>query len=182
MKVLLVNSGEPHSPNSNSNIAALTKSKTSHAQQYVFDQVKEVILNEKLIPLTERQDLEVSVKCKSMYDLKEYVYDFEKKHADNNTDSIKRFDYLDFVVMDIDGSHLPWQKKCRDLQLLFNMCKMSNKPLLATGGGMANLVYYCATSGAKFKVVNGKEKGGPVREIKQISKESPKNIEKIIGN
>ena len=47
---------------------------------------------------------------------------------------------------------------------------------------MANLVYYCATSGTKFKVVNGKEKGGPIKDIEQICLESPKKIEKIINN
>ena len=115
MKVLIVNSGEQHSPSSNQSQVAVNKVKVSNAQQYVFNQVKEVILNEKLIPLTEKSDLEVSVKCKSMYDLKEYVYDFEGKHADDNTDSIKRFDYLDFIILDIDATLLPWQRKCRDL-------------------------------------------------------------------
>ena len=56
------------------------------------------------------------------------------------------------------------------------MCKLANKPLLATGAGMANLVYYCATSGSKFKVVNGKEKGGPVKDIEHICQESPKEL------
>ena len=127
--------------------------------------------------------MDLSVKCRSMYDLKDYVFDFEKKQADyKNTDSIKRFDYLDIVILDLDPINLPWFKKSRDLQLLFNMCKMADKPLLATGGGMAHLVYYCATAGNNFRVINGKEKGGPVADIKNMFEDNPSKLEKIKEN
>ena len=54
-----------------------------------------------------------------------------------NIDCIKKFDYLDFVIMDIDASILPWMSKCHDLTLLFRMCKAAEKPVLAMGNGMA---------------------------------------------
>ncbi len=56
---------------------------------------------------------------------------------------------------------------------------MADKPLLATGAGMQHLVYYCATSGAHFKVLNGKEKGGSVNEIHSFFDGKEKKLESI---
>ena len=62
-----------------------------------------------------------------------------------NTDCMKKFDYLDFVIMDVDSQYLPWMSKMRDLMMLFRMCKAVNKPILSMGLGMAQLSFYCAT-------------------------------------
>jgi len=40
------------------------------------------------------------------------------------------------------------------------MCKITEKPLYASGAGFYNLIYFCATQGIKIKVVNGNENGG----------------------
>ncbi len=55
------------------------------------------------------------------------------------------------------------------LRILFKMCKMTNKCLFASGIGMQFLVYYCATSLAELNVINGKEKGGAISAIKEIT-------------
>lgn len=57
-------------------------------------------------------------------------------------DSLKKFDYLDFVIIDVDAALLPWQVKSQDLTLLFRMCKAAEKPVLALGVGMAQLIYF----------------------------------------
>ena len=48
------------------------------------------------------------------------------------------------------------------------MCKLTEKPVLATGAGMYQMVYYCATGGRSMKVINGNEKGGPLGKIGSI--------------
>lgn len=85
------------------------------------------------------------------------------KYADD--DALKRFDHLDCVIIDVDAAVLPWMEKSHELSLLFKMCKLAEKPVLATGAGMAQLVYYCATAGRSFKVLNGAEKGSSLSKI-----------------
>jgi len=48
------------------------------------------------------------------------------------------------------------------------MCKMTNKCLFASGVGLQLLVYYCATNLAELNVINGNERGGPIKSIKEI--------------
>ena len=48
------------------------------------------------------------------------------------------------------------------------MCKLAEKPVLATGAGMYQLVYYCATAGRSLQVINGNEKGGSLRKIESV--------------
>ncbi len=70
--------------------------------------------------------------------------------------------------MDGDGSLLPWQLKCEKLACLFRMCKKTNKALFVSGFGMQFLVYYCANGFQPLRVINGKEKGGTLKTIKDI--------------
>lgn len=115
--------------------------------------------------VTQDRDINDLVVVKSMYDLKEYIYDFDqdrrpfdyplnKRGKNRDLDAMKRFDALDCIIMDIDlikeGSLasplLPWMRQAHDLLLLFRMCKAAEKPLLAMGGGMGLLAYFCATT------------------------------------
>jgi hypothetical protein len=48
------------------------------------------------------------------------------------------------------------------------MCKMTHKCLFASGIGMQLLVYYCATNLAELNVINGNERGGPLKAIKEV--------------
>ena len=59
-------------------------------------------------------------------------------------------------------------RKARELLLLFKMCKLAEKPVLAMGAGMAQLVYYCATRGRSLQVINGHEKGGALNQIVEV--------------
>jgi len=66
------------------------------------------------------------------------LYDYVKfnsKHRD--IDSMKRFDFLDMVIIDIDPSILPWQTISQDVALLIKMCKAIEKPLLVMGGAFS---------------------------------------------
>ena len=95
----------------------------------------------------------------------DYIYDFDGDPILNNKeiygkeiqdakytckDSLKRFDYLDFVIMDVDAKVLPWMKRSHDLTLLFKMCKAAEKPLLAMGAGLSQLMYFQATQSRRF--------------------------------
>ena len=82
-----------------------------------------------------------------IFSLDNFVYDFDGKSEHTNYDNVKAFDYLDFIILDIDQTILPWHPKYKDLNLLFKMIKLSEKPTLACGAGMALLVKYCATAG-----------------------------------
>ena len=48
------------------------------------------------------------------------------------------------------------------------MCKMTHKCLFASGIGLQLLVYYCATNLAELNIINGNERGGPIKTIKEI--------------
>ena len=72
---------------------------------------------------------------------------------------------LDFVIIDASASILPWQEKSHKLTLFFKMCKAAEKPVIAMGLGVSQLVYYCATESKLMQVVNGNEKGGPLKRI-----------------
>jgi hypothetical protein len=48
------------------------------------------------------------------------------------------------------------------------MCKMTNKCLFASGIGLQLLVYYCATNLAELNIINGNERGGAIKSIKEV--------------
>lgn len=85
-----------------------------------------------------------------------------------NDEHLKRFDILDMVIIDVDNRVLPWLRKAQDLTLLFKMCKAANKPVLAMQAGMGQLAYYCATQGLLTHVINGNERGGPLKDIQRV--------------
>lgn len=74
---------------------------------------------------------------------------------------------LDCVIMEGSTKILPWESKVSNFRLLFQMCKLTDKPLYASGFGMQFLAHFCAVGNKKLTVINGKEKGG---EIKSLSK------------
>ena len=116
------------------------------------------------------------MRARSFDDLSEYVYDIDQENVPvkqqsglyRDKDSLKRFDALDFVIIDVDASVAPWMSKSKQLTLLFKMCKLAEKPVLATGAGMSQLVYYCATYSRPMQVINGNEKGGPLNKIHSV--------------
>lgn len=66
---------------------------------------------------------------------------------------------IDFVIIEGDPDVLPWEKKAKNLKLLVEMCKATDKILFSSGIGVPLLVNFCAIGERKIKVINGKEKG-----------------------
>ena len=52
--------------------------------------------------------------------------------------------------------------------MLFKMCKAANKPMFAMQAGLGQLAYYCATQGKLAHVINGNERGGPLKNIQTV--------------
>jgi hypothetical protein len=84
--------------------------------------------------------------------------------------SAKRFDFLDFVIVDVPGTVLPWMAKSLPLSKLFYQCKITNKPMFFAGAGMAQISYFCAMESKNVSVINGLEKGGSMKNIKKFIK------------
>ena len=118
------------------------------------------------------KDLQISLKCKHIYDLGDFVYDFEGGSEHKNFDNVKSFDYLDFIIFDLEQNILPWHPKYKDLNLLFKMCKLAEKPTLACGAGMALLVKYCATAGQSIQVL----KTGSIKNIQKVLSGNPSKL------
>jgi hypothetical protein len=62
------------------------------------------------------------------------------------------------------------------------MCKLAEKPVLVIGGGISQLAYYCATEGVvsrRIKVINGFEKGGPLKNITKVLDGNPKKLKAL---
>ena len=87
--------------------------------------IKKTLLAQNMIPLV-RSDLESVIAIRHYNDLGDYIYNFDDDVVTNdkelfpkemetqkyaNMDSLKRFDYLDFVIMDVNSALLPWQVK-----------------------------------------------------------------------
>ena len=89
---------------------------------------------------------------------------------------MKRFDNLDFIIVDVDSSILPWSIKAHPLSILMKMCKITEKPVLASGFGLSWLVMFTATQGSHLRIINGHENGGPLNKINEILDD---NIEKL---
>lgn len=70
------------------------------------------------------------------------------------------------VIVHGQSTLVPWEARCRKFRLLFNMTKSTDKPLFAAGVGMQLLAHYCAVGMEQIKVINGKEKGGPISDLK----------------
>lgn len=88
--------------------------------------------------------------------------------SSNSKHNEKRFDLIDIVVMEGDPNVLPWARKTRQLKMLFEMCKATNKPLFACGFGMQFLVHFCAIGEQTLHVINGNEKGGLLKTISEF--------------
>lgn len=89
--------------------------------------------------------------------LDEFLYELRSEFADPN--AITRFDQLDFVLVDGDGSSSPWAPSARKLALLVKMCMMTGKCLFAAGLGAALLSYVCVTGGELLRVLNNSGEG-----------------------
>jgi hypothetical protein len=89
--------------------------------------------------------------------LDEFLYELRSEFADPT--AITRFDQLDFVLVDGDGSSSPWAPSARKLALLVKMCMMTGKCLFAAGLGASLLAYVCATGGELLRVLNNNGKG-----------------------
>ena len=51
---------------------------------------------------------------------------------------------LDMVIIEGGPNCLPWEKKCLNIKLLFEMCKATNKMTFVAGIGMQLLAHFCA--------------------------------------
>lgn len=143
---------------------------------------------------------EIEVISRHMSDLKDYIYEPEDIDASKilvhdvkqlftpvldkdqfkDENSAKRFDYLDFVIVDVPGTVLPWMQKSLPLTKLFYQCKITNKPLFCAGAGMAQIAYFCAMESKTLSIINGLEKGGSMKNIKSFVK--PDVLDKLTQN
>ena len=89
---------------------------------------------------------------------------------------------LDFILMEGSPTLLPWQKKMKLFRLLFQMCKLTNKPLYASGFGIQLLANYCAVGTRKLTVINGLEKGGDLNSLDQYDASSYSGNEVFLDN
>ena len=72
------------------------------------------------------------------------------------------------VIMEGDPNILPWEKKCSQIKLLFEMCKATNKATFVAGIGMQLLAHFCAIGEKMLHVINGNEKGSLLKDIKKF--------------
>ena len=72
------------------------------------------------------------------------------------------------VIMEGDPNLLPWESRCQNIKLLFEMCKATNKATFVSGMGMQLLVHFCAIGEKKISVINGQEKGSLLSEINKF--------------
>lgn len=98
--------------------------------------------------------------------LDEFLYELRTEFADPH--AITRFDQLDFVFIDGDGSSSPWAPSARKLALLVKMCMMTGKCLFATGLGASLIAYVCATGGELLRVLNNSGKGEVLTAINNL--------------
>lgn len=88
-----------------------------------------------------------------MTDLEDYLYEPEQSAADKefkldikqlfqktttrgqyqDINSAKRFDFLDFIIINVPPEDLPWMQKCQQITQLFKQCKYTNKLMIAAG-------------------------------------------------
>ena len=95
--------------------------------------------------------------------ISDHLYDLDS--ANNSKHNEKRFDLVDIVYIEGDPNVLPWERRNQRIRLLFEMCKATNKTMIACGLGMQLLVHFWAIGEKKLNVVNGNEKGGLLSEI-----------------
>lgn len=124
----------------------LTNIKYLHQDiQFYLKTIKQLLNKQSIIA---KDDIElVSRHCS---DLDDYLYEYENTiikedrqpfdhhHHEryDDTNSAKRFDYIDFVIIDGPGTLLPWQEKSRQLTLIVKQCKYTKKPLFIAGCGI----------------------------------------------
>jgi predicted site-specific integrase-resolvase len=62
------------------------------------------------------------------------------------------------------------------------MCKLTDKPLYASGFGIQLLTNFCAVGNRKITVINGREKGGDLESLKHYSAKSFRGSEVFLDN
>ena len=90
-------------------------------QSLLLKTIKQYLLDQDILQIDE--EIDKVVVWRAMADLNDYIFDLDsfrsqsideaEQHIGYDVDSLKRFDYLDFVIMDVDPSVLPWQKKSK---------------------------------------------------------------------
>jgi hypothetical protein len=151
--------------------------------QYFINTVNNIVKKQTVAAVDE-----IEVISRHLTDLKDYIYDpdgiQEGKHLVHDVkqlfqpalekdmckdeNSAKRFDYLDFVLIDVPGTVLPWQERSKQLTDLFYQCKITNKPVFAAGVGMAQVAYFCSMESRGISIINGLEKGGSIQNIRNF--------------
>lgn len=103
-------------------------------------------------------------------------YLFETVSGYQSRDAEKLFDHLDFVFIDGDANMLPWLKSSRKFLVLIRMCKATKKILFACTFALQSLVYSCATNFNINRVINGKGKGGQLKEFSKSAQNTVKSL------
>jgi hypothetical protein len=132
--------------------------------------------------LIEKGEVEELVTFKHYTQLQDYIFDIDgdpvfsdkkiftqqEQTKFKSQNSLRKFDTIDMIIMDVHASVLPWMKKGHDLTMLFRLCKASNKPVLGFQSAMAQLVFFCATQSKQFQVINGMERGGSLKLLPSL--------------
>jgi len=59
------------------------------------------------------------------------------------------------------------------------MCKLSDKPLYASGFGIQLLAHFCAVGNRQLKVVNGENRGCEIQQLHRYSAEDYDKIDHV---
>lgn len=105
----------------------------------------------------------------------EYLYEQSTAYVD--TQSEKKFDYLDFIFIDGEPNMLPWYPRCQKFLILLRMCKRTKKVLFAAGCGMLIQVYLCSNKYHINRVINGNGKGTGLDKIHLLKPEQLRDIQ-----
>ena len=108
---------------------------------------------------------------RSINALHDVVFDQENHNSPyQDPDSLKAFSSCDMVFMSgNDVSCTPWGPQNYALRLLIRQCINASKPTFISGSITHILVYIVQNKGADIRVFNGRGKGGPLIDLKEMS-------------
>lgn len=108
-----------------------------------------------------------SIVTRKCTEIGEYVHDWENESRANVAGKLNclRFDELDLICVGGNMDDIrPWEPVFQDTILLLHMAMMVGRPILGTGVGAFAAVYYSATRGVLFNIING-PLGDPVEKL-----------------
>lgn len=114
-----------------------------------------------------------------------YLYEMNSGFLDKDSEKVEYrqlFDHVDMIFIDGDAATLPWYQRARKVILnqfliLMRMCKKTGKVMFGSGFATQMLAFLCATNIFVRRIVNGKGRGGPLRDFKRVAKSELAQLE-----